>query len=291
MAGCLARGWSIPSFDAVVDSTIPLGGGLSSSAALEVATATLLEALCGEKLPPVAKALLCQQAEHEYAGMPCGIMDQFASVMAQADALLLLDCRSQVVTPVPMADPAVTVLIVNSRVKHELAAGESPYAQRRADCESAARALGVPALRDATAATLMAAFDRLSPTVFRRARHVIGENARTLAAADAARHGDWQRFGELMVASHESLRDDFEVSCPELDLLVNLALELSGQGGVYGSRMTGGGFGGCTVSIVRSEQLPSIARHLADGYRRQTGIVPEIFATRPAAGARLVPVD
>jgi galactokinase len=286
VAGCLAKGLAPGSFEAIIHSDVPLGGGLSSSAALEVATATLVEAITGTRLDPVEKALLCQKAEHDFARMPCGIMDQFISVMAQGDCLMLLDCRSRQPRFVRLADPALTVLIVNSNVKHELTGGE--YAERRSQCEQAARVLGVPALRDATLEMLEAARDRLSEVELRRARHVIGEDERTLAAAEAIERNDWEEVGRLMYGSHASLRDDYEVSCRELDLLVEIARSLGPEGGVIGSRMTGGGFGGCTVSLVRSEAVDAVSRTIHDEYSRQTGITPAIFASRPAGGARIV---
>ena len=182
---------------------------------------------------------------------------------------MLLDCRSQQIEQIPLTDPAITVLIVNTNVKHELSGGE--YAERRGQCESAARRLGVASLRDATLAQLESQRGRLEPIEFRRARHVISEIERTVEAAEAIKAGDWPRVGRLMYASHDSLRDDYEVSCKELDLLVNLARELGAQGGVIGSRMTGGGFGGCTVSLVETAKVDEVARHLAQSYRAQTG--------------------
>ena len=286
VAGCLAKGLVPGSFEAIIHSDVPLGGGLSSSAALEVATATLVEAITGTRLDPVEKALLCQKAEHDFARMPCGIMDQFISVMAQGDCLMLLDCRSRQPRLVRMADPALTVLIVNSNVKHELTGGE--YAERRSQCEQAARVLGVPALRDATLEMLEAARDRLGEVERRRARHVISEDERTLAAAEAIERSDWEEVGRLMYGSHASLRDDYEVSCEELDRLVEIARSIGPEGGVIGSRMTGGGFGGCTVSLVRSQAVETVSRTIHDEYSRQTGITPTVFASRPAAGARIV---
>jgi galactokinase len=286
LAGCVARNLRTGGFNALVGSDVPVGGGLSSSAALEVATATLVEAMTGTALEPEAKALLCQRAEHEFAGVPCGIMDQFASVMCRADHLMLLDCRSQQVEQIPFTDPAVTVLITNSNVKHELAGGE--YAERRGQCEAAARALGVVSLRDATPEQLAAARDRLAPAEYQRARHVIGEIVRTADAADAIRAGDWPRVGTLMYQSHESLRDNYEVSCRELDLLVDLAREIGPAGGVFGSRMTGGGFGGSTVSLVQTAKVREVAQRITDGYRRQTGIEPSVLTSRPAAGAQVI---
>lgn len=286
IVGCLARGWSVSPFQAVIDSSVPVGGGLSSSAALEVATATLLEAISGRMLDPIEKALLCQKAEHEFAGVPCGIMDQFSSVLCEKDKLMLLDCRSQEVTLVPFDDPDVVVVIANTNVKHELTGGE--YAQRRRECEQAAQKLGVPSLRDATADQLSASRSRLSEIEYRRARHVIGEIQRTVEAAAALKQNDWANVGQLMYASHESLRDDYEVSCPELDLMVDIARRIGESGGVIGSRMTGGGFGGCTVSLVRRNHVPQVVRDLTEQYQSATQIEPAIFATRPSQGAQVL---
>ena len=286
VALCGERGMRPPGFHAVIDSAVPFGGGLSSSASLEVATATLIETMQGTTLDPVDKALLCQKAEHEFAGVPCGIMDQFASVMCQADHLMLLDCRSQRIEHIPLVDPNVTVLIVNTNVKHELSGGE--YAQRRAQCEAAARKLGVASLRDATLSQLEAQRGQLDAIEFRRARHVVSAIERTLEAAAALTAGDWPRVGRLMYASHDSLRDDYEVSCPELDLLVNLAREIGAQGGVIGSRMTGGGFGGCTVSLVETSKIDGVSDYLTEHYQAEMGIEPTMLTSRPARGAHVV---
>ena len=214
--------------------------------------------MLGQSLAAVEKALLCQEAEHKFAGVPCGIMDQFSSVLCTQDHLMLLDCQSQEVKLVRFADPDITVLIANSNVKHELTGGE--YAKRRAQCEAAAKTLGVSTLREATAEQLEAARGRMPEVNYRRARHVIGEIDRTLKAAQAIPASRWSEVGELMYASHGSLRDDYEVSCEELDLLVHIAQELGPGGGVIGSRMTGGGFGGCTVSLVKTDSASDIAQ-------------------------------
>jgi galactokinase len=286
VAGCIQRGLSVPGFDAVISSNVPIGGGLSSSAALEVAVATLLEAIVGQTIDPTAKALLCQMAEHEFAGVPCGIMDQFIAVGAKQGYAMLLDCRSMQSELIPFTDPDVTVLIINSQMRHSLATGE--YAKRRADCHAAAETLNVAALRDVTIDDLNGHRAKLDPTVFRRARHVVGEIERTKAAARAIGHDDWPAVGAAMYASHESLRDDYEVSCEELNLLVDLAAELGPEQGVIGSRMTGGGFGGCTVSLVRTDAVEAVSCSIGESYRQRTGIEPTMFATRPAGGARVV---
>lgn len=286
IAGFLARGLKPVGFDALIHSNVPLGGGLSSSAALEVATATLMEAVTGRQLDPVKKALLCQKAEHDYAGMPCGIMDQFISALGKKDHLLLLDCRSREFELVPFTDPSVSVLITNTNVKHALTGSE--YPTRRKQCEAAAVALGVPSLRDATTDLLETNRSKLEEVVFRRARHVIGEIARTAQAADAIRAGKWAKVGELMYASHQSLRDDYEVSCPELDAVVEIARGPSAAGGVIGCRMTGGGFGGCTVALVKTDAVTAVMRTMAVGYTQKTGITPTMFVSRPGAGATLL---
>ncbi len=284
IAGFQQRGKKISGFDALIESTVPFGGGVSSSAALEVATATLLEVIEGVALEPMEKALLCQKAEHDFAGVPCGIMDQFTSVMAQPDHALLLDCRSRTSVAVPMTDPEITVLIINTNVRHKLADGE--YASRRAQCQVAAKAMGVPALRDATLKLLASTKNRMAPVAYRRARHVITENERTQQAAGAIRSGQWDVMGELMYASHISLRDDYEVSCRELDVVVEIARSIGMKEGMIGCRMTGAGFGGCAVSLVKTEAVAAITRRMDESFEQKTGSQPSIFSTRPAGGAR-----
>jgi galactokinase len=286
IAGFQNRGQKIPALDIAFMSTVPLGGGLSSSAALEVCTATLIEAATGKKIDPVEKALLCQKAEHEYAGVPCGIMDQFISVMGRENHLLLLDCRSRETQLVPMNDPFVSLLVVNTNVKHELGSGE--YAKRRAQCETAAKILGVASLRDATADALVRAKNKMDETIFRRARHVVGEIERTVQAAEGIHASNWPAVGQLMYASHYSLRDDYEVSCKELDAVVEIAKAIGIKGGIYGCRMTGGGFGGCAVALVKSSEVENISRKIMADYKVKTGIEATIFSSRPAAGAMVL---
>ncbi len=284
--GCKAAGlWAGP-LDLVLQSGVPVGGGLSSSAALEVSMATVIEAATSQQLNPKQKAYIAQKAEHDYAGVPCGIMDQFASALCREDHLMLLDCRSAEPVMVPFTDPDIAVLIINSNVKHELTGGE--YAERRNQCEQVAERLGVTALRDAGLEQLKAIRKQLDDVLYRRARHVLTENARTLEAAKTFSTGQWKRAGELMVASHVSLRDDFEVSCPELDLLVDLALELGVTEGVFGSRMTGGGFGGCTVTLAHKDAVADIGNAISEKYFGRTGIEPSMFVTRPARGAHIL---
>ncbi len=286
LAGFQHRGVKIPALDVAFMSTVPLGGGLSSSAALEVCTATLMEAATGKKIDPVEKALLAQTAEHEFAGVPCGIMDQFISALGHEGHLLLLDCRTRKTELVPMSDPSVELLVINTNVKHELGSGE--YAKRRAECEEAARILGVKSLRDATADQLEKAKGKLSEVVYRRARHVIGEIERTVHAAEGIRNSNWPAVGNLMYASHYALRDDYEVSCKELDVVVDIAEEIGYKAGVYGCRMTGGGFGGCCVALVKASAVPEITKRITAEYKARTGIDSVIFASRPAAGATIL---
>jgi galactokinase len=286
LAGFQNRGVKIPALDVAFMSTVPLGGGLSSSAALEVCTATLVEAATGKAIDPVEKALLAQKAEHEFAGVPCGIMDQFISALGREGHLLLLDCRTRKTELVPMSDPSVELLVVNTNVKHELGSGE--YARRRAECEEAARILGVNSLRDATADQLEKARGKMTDVVYRRARHVIGEIERTVHAAEGIRQSNWPAVGQLMYASHYALRDDYEVSCTELDVVAEIAESIGYKGGVYGCRMTGGGFGGCCVALVKASEAQAITRKIAADYKTKTNIEPAIFASRPAAGATVV---
>jgi galactokinase len=286
IAGFQARGINPGGLDVLLHSTVPFGSGLSSSASLEVSTATLLEAVTGQKIDPVEKALLCQKAEHEFANVPCGIMDQFISVMGRESHLLLLDCRSRQTELVPMRDPAVELLICNTNVKHELGSGQ--YAKRRAQCEAAAKILGVPSLRDATNDALSSAREKMEEVVFRRARHVLGEIARTEQCAAAVRSSQWEKAGELMYASHRSLRDDYEVSCAELDAIVEIAEAIGLKGGVYGCRMTGGGFGGCAVALVGTDAVPEISKQISSGYQEKTGLGATLFGSRPAAGATII---
>lgn len=277
---------AVPAFELVISSAVPLGSGLSSSAALEVAIATFLEWLTGHRLGQTSKALLAQTAEHRFAKVPCGIMDQFSSVFGQDAALMLLDCRDQTLEQVPFDSEEISVLIANTNVKHALTGGE--YGQRRSQCEQALAKIGRDSYRGVQLSDLEAVRDSLSDVEYRRARHVVSEIARTVEAAAAIRKGAWDRAGELMAASHVSLRDDFEVSCPELDAMVTAAGEAGTSLGVIGSRMTGGGFGGCTVSLVRHETADQAAQFIARRYQETTGREPTLFLSRPAQGAHVV---
>lgn len=280
------RGIEIPGFDAWVTSNVPVGAGLSSSAAIECATATLLEGLVGRSLDAREKALLCQKAEHDFAGVPCGIMDQFAATFGQAGRVVLIDCRSGEPTLVPFPSANLTVLIANTMVHHEL--DDGGYAARRRDTEVGLKIIGKRSWRDVTPDDLEAAWDRLGDPVNRRCRHVVGEIARTMAAARALEAGDFAALGPLMAASHDSLRDDFEVSCPELDTLVEIARRIGARGGVIGARMTGGGFGGSTVTLCDNAHAEDVAMRLLADYHEATGIAPDVFASTPSRGGHIL---
>lgn len=264
------RGIALKGADLLLWGNVPIGSGLSSSASIEVSSCLALLAMASQRLelPEVAK--VCQQAENEFVGMRCGIMDQFISACGQANHALLLDCRSLQTRAVPLSD-RVRLVIFNTMVKHELAGGE--YNERRAACEEGSRQLGLPLLREATLEQLRS----LPAHLEKRCRHVVSENIRVEQAAAALQAGDLAYFGQLMFESHASLRDDYEVSCSELDFLVELARPLPG---VYGSRMTGGGFGGCTVSLVAAEHCDSVVAALKAGYPQG-----ELYVCAAAAGA------
>ena len=266
----------------IIRSEVPIGSGLSSSAALEVAVAQALLAISGISLVGPDLARLCQRAENEFVGVNCGIMDQFACCLGQAAHALLLDCQSLDYRMVPLPLD-VRLMICDTKVRHRLNSGA--YNQRRAECEEGVRLLQrcdprIRSLRDATIEMLERA--ALPDAIFRRCHHVITENARVMRAAGALEAGDLTLFGNLMRGSHQSLRDDYEVSCAELDLLVRLAEVAPG---VYGSRMTGAGFGGCTVSLVRSEDAAGFARLVSQGYRRATGIELAVWDCHAVDGA------
>ncbi len=287
LAAFQERDIAVPPFDAVIQSTIPMGSGLSSSAALEVAMATLLESLTRTDLDPTDKALLCQQAEHCFAGVPCGIMDQFSSIFGKPDELMLIDCVSQQIDTIPFDSDHLAILITNSNTHHELADGQ--YEERRTQCASVLLKLQRSTWRDLTMEHLESGRSALSDTEFRRARHVIGEIARTRQAADLLRQGRWDDVGPLLYASHDSLRNDYEVSCDELDVLIDLAKNIGTSGGVLGSKMTGAGFGGCIVTLAQKEKADAIAQSIHTEYQARTGIKPFSFTSRPARGAHVIP--
>jgi galactokinase len=282
------RGLDVPNLDLVISSNVPIGAGLSSSAALEVAMATLLEQVCGVALEPMEKATLCQQAEHEYGGTPCGLMDLLAAVHGIVGHALLIDCRDSRITPVPLPPPNhVAILIADTGIKHELARGE--YARRRTGCETATRMLGLTSLREA--ANGPTDLSVLREPLNRFVEHVVAENERTLVVAAAIKTGDLAALGEFMFQSHESLRDLYQVSCAELDCLVEAAAELRESGGVIGARMTGGGFGGCAVVVCGRGAVQRVVTHLRRRFADRFNRDPIIFEVRADAGAALLRLD
>jgi galactokinase len=281
------RGHRLVGADVDVDSDIPAGAGLSSSAALEVSTGFGLLDLAGYAVDPTELALACQQAEHVFVGTRCGIMDQFIACHGRAGHALMLDTRTLAAEYLRLPSN-LRVLVCNSMTKHAHATGA--YNERRADCESGVRTLAaarpdVRALRDVTLADLEAARERLDDRVFRRCRHVVTENDRVRRAAEALKRGDQRTYGALMVQSHHSMRDDYEISTREIDALVEAALACDG---VYGARLTGGGFGGCTVALVDAAAAPSVSAQIRDRYRAATGRTPDIYPCTASDGARRV---
>jgi galactokinase len=281
-AGYRLRGASLR-----IRGEVPIGSGLSSSAAIEVATASALAANSGLEIDRRELALLCQRAENEFVGARVGIMDQFVSLFGQAQHALLLDCRSLEFKLLPLPDN-VRLIICNTMVKHELAS--SAYNERRAQCEAGVRVLvqfypNIRALRDVTFGQLEQHERELPEVIYRRCRHVVTENVRVIEAGEALEQHDLNRFGKLMRESHVSLRDDYEVSSDELDLMVELAEKIDG---VFGARMTGGGFGGSTVNLVRQEQADEFRARVAEEYEQVTGLKPEIYVRSAGNGAEEV---
>lgn len=271
---------NLSGFDAVIVSTVPVGAGLSSSAALEVATYTFLEAISGHKSERAEdKALACQRAEHDFAGVPCGIMDQFISVMGKEGCALFLDCKDLTTKQIPMREINDYVfLITNSNAPHKLSS--SAYCERRDCCYAAAKLLNIKSLREATMDSIeVLKSQNASEEMVKRARHVISEIQRTINATIALENGDFVQFGCLMNESHESLRNDYEVSSKELDTLVTAAREIKG---VLGSRLTGAGFGGCTVTLLEKKAIDNVIQNIKAKY---TG-TPTFYIARPADGAR-----
>ena len=274
-------GHSLPGMDMVIAGDVPQGAGLSSSASLMVAIGTLFATLPGfDKLSPVDIALAAQRAENEFVGTKCGNMDQISSACGRQDHALMIDCRSLDVKPVPIPDGAA-IMIFHSHVERGLV--DSEYNTRRTQCEAAARHFGVPALRDVDPAMLAARGAELDPMTLRRARHVVTENDRVVAAAEALAAGDLGRMGELMAASHASMRDDFEITVPLIDQLVEIVKDAIGDRG--GVRMTGGGFGGCVVALVPQDLVESARAAVERDYRGPKGQLSTIYVCRAAAGA------
>jgi galactokinase len=274
-------GHSFLGMDMVIAGDVPQGAGLSSSASLSVAVCTLFSALPDYPgLGPVEAALVAQRAENDFVGCKCGNMDQISSACGVQDHALLIDCRSLEVSPVPIPAGAA-IMIVESHITRGLV--DSAYNTRRAQCEEAARHFGVPALRDVDLATLANKGGGLDPVTLRRARHVVSENERVVAAAEALAAGDLERMGALMAASHASMRDDFEITVPAIDRLVDIVKEAIGEAG--GVRMTGGGFGGCVVALVPEELVEAARQALAREYRAPNGAQATVHVCRAAAGA------
>lgn len=279
-------GYEIGGSNIYISSDVPMGAGLSSSAAIEVSTAYALLGLFGHRIELLRVALLCQKAENDFAGTRCGIMDQFASCHGQAQQALFLDCRSLVYRKIRIPD-AFRLVICNTMVQHALGSNDSQYNTRREECEEGVRRLckvlpSVRALRDVALGQLEQHRELLSDTIYKRCRHVITENDRVKQTASALETDDRPRMKELMHASHVSLRDDYEVSCPELDLMVNLATR---QEGLCGSRMTGAGFGGCTVNVVVDDFVEEFQTRVSTGYLAETGRRPEIYICQASDGA------
>lgn len=277
-------GYHLRGAEVVFGGDVPIGSGLSSSAALEIATAVAFLTLAEYEVPGEEIARLCQRAENEFVGTRCGIMDQFISALGQRDHALLIDCRSLGYETIPL--PAgVCMVIGDTGVRRGLVSSE--YNTRREQCEQAVEILSsvlpsITALRDVTPEQLEAHQALLPEMVYHRARHVVTEDARVLQAVDAMKAGDLSRLGQLLNASHESLRDDYEVSCRELDCMVEIARQ---QPGVFGARMTGAGFGGCTVSLVAEEHAEAFAAAVAPAYQQATDLEPQIYITPATPGA------
>lgn len=272
--------------DLTISSDVPIGAGLASSAALEISVGSALLTLSEKGLDRSSLALTAQKAEHVYVGTRCGVMDQLTAAAARKGHALLIDCRSLAIKHITINLPDTMVVICNTNVKHNLAT--SAYNQRRQECEQAVEILrpefpSITALRDLTFDDLRNHQQAMPETIYRRARHVITENARTLAAAQALERGNAEEFGRLMWASHESLRDDYQVTCAELDLMVELAANCEG---VRGARMTGGGFGGCTVNLVRSDQIEFFGEVISNEYYRRTQIHPDIYVVSADDGMK-----
>ncbi|HEX6291324.1 MAG TPA: galactokinase [Herpetosiphonaceae bacterium] len=283
-------GHTLTGADLMIDGDVPQGAGLSSSAALEMAIGATLLALAGHEIDRVQLAQVGQRTEHHYIHVLSGIMDQLISALGKANHALLIDCRNYSTQPLPLQRD-VQIVVCNSKVKRELA--HSGYNQRRAECDEAVRLLRavlpeITTLRDVTPDHLDQHADLLPENVLKRARHVVTENARVLESAEVLRRGDLQRFGALMNEAHASYRDDFEASIREIEVLVHAAQTLTG---VYGSRLTGGGWGGCTVSLVADEAVERFCSTVSTIYEHEVGYTPDIYVCTAADGVEVVPVE
>jgi len=282
----------LPGLDLGIDGNVPLGSGLSSSAAIEVATAQLLAALLGRPMEPLDLALLCQRAENQFVGVNCGLMDQAASACCREDHALLLDCSTPAYRRVPFPHDRLTVVVAHSGVRRGLS--ESAYNERRSQCEQALEEINrlaradSPNLSSVPIEIFQQTADRLPEVLRRRSRHIITETARVFAAVERLEQNDSVSLGRLLNESHFSLRDDYAVSCPELDELSGLC---RGFQGVYGSRLTGAGFGGCTVTLVAPDRASALLDHLKSVYYKPKQLEPLAFSTHPASGAEAFSVD
>jgi galactokinase len=279
------EGFPLQGMNLVVSGTVPIASGLSSSAAMEVASCLAFETAGGFFIDPVQRALLCQRAEREFVGVNCGIMDQFISALGRAAHALFIDTRTLAYEAVPLPAQGVSIVIGDTNKKRGLV--DSEYNNRRAECEKAVEILkkslpGITALRDVDEESFARYADRLPETVRMRARHVVTENARVLQSVTALKAGDIDAFGQLMNASHDSLRDDYAVSCRELDVMVEAARKVKG---VYGARMTGAGFGGCTVSLVAEEAVERFQQTVGAAYREATGLKATFYVCQASDGA------
>ncbi|PIY31112.1 MAG: galactokinase, partial [Candidatus Infernicultor aquiphilus] len=282
-------GYILQGANIIFISNIPQKAGLSSSAALEIVTALTMAELNLLKIEPVKMARLCQQAENNFVGVACGIMDQYVSRLGRKDNVLFIDCRTNNYELIPFRDSNYQIVICDSKIRRDLI--NSEYNKRREECKKATEFFThrfghkVQALRDVTIEEFKQYQEQLPETIARRARHVILENDRVQASKKAIEAGDYITFGQLMIESHQSLKVDYEVSCEELDLLVDLALK---QEGVLGARMTGAGFGGCTVNLLKREKVNIFKKTIQKEYKRITGIIPDIYITIPADGAKVL---
>jgi len=275
-------GYALSGWEGVVAGDVPIGAGLSSSAAIEMATARAFSALGNVMWDAAELARLGQKTENQWIGVQSGIMDQMISAGAVAGNALLIDCRWLNVKPAPLP-PGVSIVILDTTTRRELT--HSGYNERRSQCEAAAQHFGVRALRDVTVSQFIAGSAGLDAQVMKRARHVVSENARTLQSAAAMRAGDAAEVGKLMNDSHASMRDDFEITRPEIDAMVKIA---QAQPGCYGARMTGGGFGGCCVALVAADQSAAFSAVVAEQYTKATGLTPAFYISDAAGGAEIV---
>jgi galactokinase len=287
-AELIAAGITVPGMDALMANTLPVGGGLSSSAAILVGSAVAFLTIAGLNMSLDRLAMIAQRAEHDYALMPSGIMDQTIVASGKVNHAMLLDCRDNSKSFVPIDSKELRVVIVNSMIRHELSNGE--YAQRRKQCEQAVAHFkkhnpSVKSLRDVTVEQVEAAKTELGDLIYRRARHVVTEIMRTTQAAALLNKRRYEQFGDLMAASHKSLRDDYEVSCKELDFLAEEAAKVKG---VYGARMTGGGFGGCIVAMTQPRAVEALSEHLNKVYKDKFNLTPAIYVTTATMGASVL---